>query len=98
MSEMSSAVGQLAASSGVRAPTLPPSAVSDLSQYGLGIGVFRNTAALLAVSPRNFLRWNHGIRGVNAAKLLFWWIWDAGNGVQAREWARRFCLLWHLRQ
>jgi putative transposase len=24
----------------------------------------------------------------------FWWIWDAENQVQAREWARRFCARW----
>jgi len=24
----------------------------------------------------------------------FWWIWDAENEVQARQWARRFCARW----
>jgi putative transposase len=24
----------------------------------------------------------------------FWWIWDAENETQAREWARRFCARW----
>lgn len=24
----------------------------------------------------------------------FWWIWDAENEAQAREWARRFCARW----
>jgi putative transposase len=24
----------------------------------------------------------------------FWWIWDAENQVQARDWARRFCARW----
>lgn len=24
----------------------------------------------------------------------FWWIWDAENQAQAREWARRFCARW----
>jgi len=27
----------------------------------------------------------------------FWWIWDAENEVQARQWARRFCARWSLR-
>ena len=24
----------------------------------------------------------------------FWWIWDAENEAQARDWARRFCARW----
>jgi len=24
----------------------------------------------------------------------FWWIWDAENQAQARDWARRFCARW----
>jgi len=26
----------------------------------------------------------------------FWWLWEAGNEKQAREWARRFCARWRL--
>lgn len=46
---------------------------------------FRNLEAL---TPRFAWFQRHKFR------REFWWIWDAENQVQARDWARRFCARW----
>jgi transposase-like protein len=46
---------------------------------------FRNLEAL---TPRLAWRQRRKIR------REFWWIWDAENQAQARDWARRFCARW----
>ncbi len=43
---------------------------------------------LEALTPR--LAWF----GRRKFRREFWWIWDAENEAQAREWARRFCARW----